>query len=97
MFEECEQALAELCSMLEADGYLLEMDPPTDPDGALLLTVTAGADACEECLVPIGLFSEIVSRHLGDCGFRGSFAVVYPNGESSCSAAATTNGYSEKN
>jgi hypothetical protein len=97
MFEEYEQTLAELRSMLEADGYLLELHPPSDADGVLMLRVTAGAEACEECLVPIGLFQEIVAQHLGRSGFRGAFVVVYPNGESGGSAAATTNGYSEKN
>jgi hypothetical protein len=47
-------------------------------DDELTLTVTAGRDACEECLVPAGLFRDIVTRHLAATGLHPSITVVYP-------------------
>jgi hypothetical protein len=58
-------ALRPITEALESDGYnvAVEMDR-----GAVTVRVSAGPDACAECLVPKPLMSELVLQALGDAG-----------------------------
>ena len=53
---------AALASTLEADGYHLAIE---ELDSRLAVTITAGPDACEDCLVPKDLMRSILSDTLG--------------------------------
>ena len=53
---------AALASTLEADGYHLAIE---ELDSRLAVTITAGPDACEDCLVPKDVFRGIASHQLG--------------------------------
>ena len=75
--EQIGDALAPIYAMLEADGYLLEIGDGDDGDD-VELSVTAGPDACAECLVPIDLFSLVVRQQLAQHGLDATFRVVYP-------------------
>jgi hypothetical protein len=66
-------------STLAADGYLLRIESSSAVDNELTLTVTAGPDACEECLVPAELFTGIVTRHPAATGLHPTITVVYPD------------------
>jgi hypothetical protein len=79
MLDQYAKALQPLESTLAADGYLLRVESNPAVDNELILTVMAGPDACEECLVPAELFTDIVTRHLADTGLHPSITVVYPD------------------
>jgi hypothetical protein len=78
MINEFEKALEPLRSMLAADGYLLHLES-TPAEDRLTLTVEPGSGACEECLVPVDLFTTIVTGHLADRGLHPELTVVYPD------------------
>jgi hypothetical protein len=79
MLDDCQRALEPLQSTLAADGYVLRLESNASVANHLTLTVVAGPDACEECLVPAGLFTEIVTRHLAAAGLSPNITVVYPD------------------
>jgi hypothetical protein len=56
-----ERAVA-LSSALEADGYHLAIE---EMDSKLSVVITAGPDACEDCLVPKDLMRGMLSSELG--------------------------------
>jgi hypothetical protein len=56
-----ERAVA-LTSALEADGYHMAIE---EADAKLSVIITAGPDACEDCLVPKDVFRGIASHQLG--------------------------------
>jgi molybdopterin/thiamine biosynthesis adenylyltransferase len=56
------QRAAALSSALEADGYHLAID---EADAKLTVVITAGPDACEDCLVPKDLMRGMLSNELG--------------------------------
>jgi molybdopterin/thiamine biosynthesis adenylyltransferase len=56
-----ERAVA-LASALEADGYHLAIE---ELDAKLSVVITAGPDACEDCLVPKDLMRGMLSSELG--------------------------------
>jgi hypothetical protein len=56
------QRAAGLSSALEADGYRLAID---EADAKLSVVITAGPDACEDCLVPKDLMRSMLSAELG--------------------------------
>ena len=56
-----ERAVA-LSSALEADGYHMAID---EADAKLSVVITAGPDACEDCLVPKDLMRGMLSNELG--------------------------------
>jgi molybdopterin/thiamine biosynthesis adenylyltransferase len=56
-----ERAVA-LSSALEADGYHMAID---EADAKLSVVITAGPDACEDCLVPKDLMRGMLSTELG--------------------------------
>jgi hypothetical protein len=64
---------AALASTLEADGYQLAIE---ELDSRLSVTITAGPDACEDCLVPKDLMRGILSQQLGIDG--GMIDITYP-------------------
>ena len=53
---------AALASTLEADGYHLAIE---ELDSRLAVTITAGPDACEDCLVPKDLMRSMLGSELG--------------------------------
>ena len=53
---------AALASTLEADGYHLAIE---ELDSRLSVTITAGPDACEDCLVPKDLMKVMLEQALG--------------------------------
>lgn len=62
-----------LASTLEADGYHMAIE---ELDSRLEVTITAGPDACEDCLVPKDLMRGILSQQLGVDG--DSIDIAYP-------------------
>ena len=56
-----ERAVA-LRSALEADGYGLAIE---EVDSRISATITAGPEACEDCLVPKDLFRGMLSHEIG--------------------------------
>jgi hypothetical protein len=76
--EVVERALAPFSSALEADGYILvtEVTPHH-----VVLRIVATAEACEDCLVPEGIFISIVTGALEEAGISTEDAkvhVIYP-------------------
>jgi hypothetical protein len=67
-----ERAVA-LSSALEADGYHMAID---EVDSRLSVVITAGPDACEDCLVPKDLMRGMLSSTLGVDG--GIIDITYP-------------------
>ena len=67
-----ERAVA-LTSALEADGYHMAIE---EADAKLSVIITAGPDACEDCLVPKDLMRSMLSSELGiDAGI---IDITYP-------------------
>ena len=56
------QRAVALTSALEADGYHMAIG---EADAKLSVVITAGPDACEDCLVPKDVFRGIASHQLG--------------------------------
>jgi hypothetical protein len=54
-----------LAQTLEADGYHMDID---GDDSRVSVVITAGPDACEDCLVPKDLMRVILSSALGVSG-----------------------------
>jgi hypothetical protein len=75
---EYEKILEPLLSTLEADGYSMNVQSAAAASDQLTITVTAGPDACEECLVPLDLFKAIVTQCLSDSGVNPSLDIIYP-------------------
>jgi hypothetical protein len=59
---DVEAALEVARSMLQGDGYDVQLSGHAD--GELKLTIVAGADACEECLVPKDVLARIIATTL---------------------------------
>ena len=60
------QRAAGLSSALEADGYHLAIgENGAEADARLSVVITAGPDACEDCLVPKDLMRSMLSSELG--------------------------------
>jgi Fe-S cluster biogenesis protein NfuA len=71
-----EEALHDVRSMLDADGYQLELCDTNDY--RIVLSVMAGPEACAECLVPQELLSAVVEKHLQSVGLALSVEIRYP-------------------
>ena len=70
-------ALKPFSSGLTADGYALEVNR-TD-SGGLVVEIVAGPDACQECLIPKGLFGGMRESPLSSEGMTFSdLTMVYP-------------------
>lgn len=71
-----EEAVEITRTMLREDGYDVELDRAMP--GELHLTIVAGPDACEECLVPKEILSGIIEANLPH-GMAGTRVVLtYP-------------------
>jgi hypothetical protein len=57
-----EEGLATIRQSLEADGYLLDV---TENGDRLDARISAGPDACEDCLVPKDLMKVMLEQALG--------------------------------
>jgi hypothetical protein len=62
-----------LAASLEADGYHMAID---GDDSRVSIVITAGPDACEDCLVPKDLMRGILSQALGMSG--DTIEITYP-------------------
>ncbi len=56
------ERMADITTMLAADGYNLDV---AENGQRVELTVSAGPDACEDCLVPKDVFRGIAAHQLG--------------------------------
>jgi hypothetical protein len=78
--DKIEYALERMRSMLACDGYHLSVERGV---GRVVLTVTAGPDACAECLVPRDLFLSVALDALrnGGAALQDATALelVYPS------------------
>ncbi len=71
-----DESIEDLRLMLQPDGYDLVV--ASEDGDAVNLTVIAGEEACEDCLVPKEVFEQIIAQRLTPAGFRlGS--LTYPN------------------
>lgn len=70
-----ERALAGQRSMLAADGYDLRL--AEDATGTLVATISAGPNACPDCLVPKAMMRRYFDEALADYG-RPEVRLVYP-------------------
>lgn len=73
---EIEDALHDVRATLNADGYHLEVRKPHH--GRIVLVVTAGPDACADCLVPRETLSAVIANHLQGSGVYLSTELLYP-------------------
>jgi hypothetical protein len=62
-----------LAQTLEADGYHMDID---GDDSRISVVITAGPEACEDCLVPKDLMRGILSQTLGVSG--DTIEITYP-------------------
>jgi hypothetical protein len=61
---------------LEAAGFELALD---DAQGKLRITVKAGAEACEDCLVPKSLFRQMADDEIREAGLpKTELEILYP-------------------
>jgi hypothetical protein len=68
-----ESALSGLRSTLEADDYRMSI---SESGGTVEVTITAGADACADCLVPKAIMRNILHAALGVP--EDAIVLVYP-------------------
>jgi hypothetical protein len=60
-----EQVTALLRGMLEPDGYdLVVHEWPANDEGLARIQIVAGADACEDCLVPKDVMRMVLQNEL---------------------------------
>ncbi|WP_142137021.1 hypothetical protein [Acidovorax sp. SLBN-42] len=57
-----DDALAQFREMLASDGYLLSWSPAGDEK--VVVEISAGEDACADCLVPLPVMEAIMSNAL---------------------------------
>jgi hypothetical protein len=58
-------ALQPFAESFQADGYDLSL---SDRDGSLVVTITAGPEACAECLIGKELMAGMITHQLGEQG-----------------------------
>ncbi|MGD9891210.1 MAG: hypothetical protein AB7R89_26085 [Dehalococcoidia bacterium] len=71
-------ALQPFAASFQADGYDLSL---SDRDGSLVVTITAGPDACAECLIGKELMAGMITHELGGQGIAlaaEKLVLVYP-------------------
>ena len=73
---EVSDALAELRDGLRADGYDLSVDASNSD--VIAVSVTAGPEACEECLVPKELMESMLEAALPASLAGAQIALRYP-------------------
>lgn len=75
--ERATELLADLNNTLEVDGYGISVEAG---DPGLHIVVSAQPGACEDCLVPVGVFRDIVTSYLEAGGLVGEpIQVTYPS------------------
>jgi hypothetical protein len=75
MNDQIVEALAPLVSALEADGYGAHID---EQHGVVAFTITAGPDACEDCLSPRVIMEPTIINVLRRAGFDHTLKLTYP-------------------
>lgn len=76
---EVEQAVAPIAQSLASDGYELVVEESNA--GELRLRITAGPDACEECLVPQSVMRPMLQSSLETIGvLETGWQLRYPVG-----------------
>ena len=74
--EHARELLAGLRDTFAIDGYIMDVEAA---DPGLHIVVSAGPDACADCLVPMEVFHGIVSSVLEKGGLVGeTIQVTYP-------------------
>lgn len=63
-----DESIEDLRLMLQPDGYDLVV--ASEEGDEVNLTVVAGAEACEDCLVPKEVFEQIIAQRLTPAGLR---------------------------
>lgn len=71
-----DDALADVRAMLESDGYTLSVE--RIDEGTAYLTVGATESACEECLAPKVVISEVILNAINHVPGIDSVALTYP-------------------
>jgi hypothetical protein len=71
-----ETALAPIVATLEADGYGAVV---TESSGVVHFRVTAGPDACEDCLSPRDVMEPIIVNVLRRSGMPHRLELSYPD------------------
>jgi hypothetical protein len=72
------EALSDITSALRSDGY--ELRVAVTP-GQVLVSVRAGPEACQECLVPLSLMTGMIESELAHHEVQmaaGTLQVAYP-------------------
>lgn len=69
------EALAPIVGALEADGYGAVVEQRGD---AISIRITAGPDACEECLTPKRIMEPMIAHALRSAGFEQRVELEYP-------------------
>jgi hypothetical protein len=75
MSSPVETALAPFVSALEADGY---NGTVVENGDVILLDITAGPEACEDCLVPRSIMEPMLTNALRQAGLRHRIELKYP-------------------
>ncbi len=70
------ERLSSIREGLAADGY--DLDVEIADDGSVAVRVSAGPDACEDCLVPKPIFHDLVTAPLADLVDPATVSVHYP-------------------
>jgi hypothetical protein len=71
-------ALAPLVSALEADGYGAVIDERPD---VIAFQITAGPDACADCLSPRAIVAPMITNALQQAGYSQRLELTYPGPE----------------
>lgn len=70
-----EQALRPIVDALQADGYTALI---TEFPGAVTFEITAGAQACEDCLSPRPVLEPLITQVLRRAGITDALNLKYP-------------------
>jgi hypothetical protein len=70
-----EEALRPLVVTLQADGYDAVIRAN---DEVVAFQITAGPEACEECLSPRAIMEPIITHALREAGFHQHLDLTYP-------------------
>jgi hypothetical protein len=81
------ERMQDIASMLAADGYNLAVE---ETGHRVVLTISPGPDACEDCLVPKDVFRGIAAHQLGIEGDL--IDITYPADLPGYSGTAGSNG-----
>ena len=74
-----DDALANFREMMAADGYLLRWNESDAPK--VVVTIDATADACEDCLVPLPIMTNIMAKALAPTAYELDHVVLPGKGE----------------